>query len=62
MKERGITEAEIMAVLSDWDYHWPSKDAPNRRIYSGHPGGRTVRVVIEEGTDPVNVITVWSED
>jgi len=49
MKQRRIRVSEIKAVLGDPEVDRPSKDAPGRRVYEGHPNGRHVAVVVIGG-------------
>lgn len=62
MKERRISEADIATVLTAPLASWPSKDAPDRTVFTGEAGGRRVGVVIVNGTSPVLVVTAWKED
>jgi Domain of unknown function (DUF4258) len=59
MALRGVRKADIETVLADPEADWPSEDDPLRRVYAGQVRGRTIRVVVVEGTDPIDVITVW---
>ena len=60
-RQRHITVAEIEAVLDDPEIDRPSK-AAGRRLYEAHPNGHHVAVVVREGTKPLIVVTVWSND
>ncbi len=57
MRQRRITEAEVEQVLAEPDVEYPG-NVPGRRVFVGHPGGRYIKVVWVEGTDPVEVVTV----
>lgn len=59
MEQRGVTEFDIIFVLSTPDTDRPSKDDPGRRVYTGRPSGRKVSVVVVEGSDPTIVVTTW---
>lgn len=55
MRERGITELEVEAVLRD--HHTSYTDRKGNPIYIGHPNGRRIKVVVRLGSDPPYVIT-----
>lgn len=58
MAERGISEAEVEAVLANHHTDRPG-NPPDRRLYIGHVAGRRIGVVVVEGSDPLIVVTVW---
>lgn len=55
MQERHISEEEIEETLAD--YHTSYTDRKGNPIYIGHPGGRRIKVVVAQGSDPPYVIT-----
>lgn len=55
MALRGISEAEVEAVLADFHTEYPDREG--NRIVIGRPGGRRVKVVVARGSDPPRVIT-----
>ena len=56
MLNRNITEEEVAAVLAD--PQWMPETTRGKR-YDAIVGGRRVGVVVEEGTDPLRVVTVF---
>jgi hypothetical protein len=58
MEERGISDAEVEAVLTGYSEAYPSKH-PGRRILVGYPNGRRISVVVVDGRDPPIVVTVY---
>ena len=66
MLERGITEADIRTVLSQYDTLRPAVDrgqtAP-AEIYIGPCRGRRLKVYVERGSNPPKIKTaVWEGD
>jgi len=57
MRQRRISEAEVEAVLADHHTDYPG-NVSGRRVLIGHPNGRYIKVVIVEGTSPIEVVTV----
>lgn len=58
MAERGISEAEVEAVIADHDEDRAGNPL-DRRLYIGRVGRRRLGVVVVEGSDPLIVVTVW---
>lgn len=57
MKERGIGEADVEYCLKN--YHTCYNDLKGNRIYRADlPNGKHIKVVLNEGSEPVIVITV----
>lgn len=61
MATRRVSEAEVEYVLMNFVQHRRSRDKPKRYVYTARPAGRLVSVVVEEGTDPLVVVTVWGD-
>lgn len=61
MDQRRVSEAEVEDVLINFVQHRRSRDHPRCWIYTGFPSGRKVAVEVEEGTDPLQVVTVWAD-
>ena len=66
MRERGILDEAVRAVLESYDV---SRPAPRRAgepptvIYEGTYGGRHLKVYVERDTNPANIRTaVWAGD
>lgn len=57
MRQRGISEAEVEAVLSD--YHTTYTDEDGNPVYIGDPSGRRVVVAVRRGSAPAHIITTW---
>jgi hypothetical protein len=57
MRQRRITAHEVESVIESPMITYPGNVA-GRRVLIGHPGGRFIKVVIVEGTDPIQVVTV----
>ena len=58
MIERNITEREVRYVLAAPDVVYPS-GVPGRSALRAIVGGRTLVVVVADGSDPVEVVTTW---
>ncbi len=59
MAQRNVSEAEVEYVLQNFAMHRRSQDHPGCFIHMGWPQGRKVTVEVEEGTNPLVVVTVW---
>lgn len=57
MAERGISEAEVEAVLANHHTDRPG-NLPDRRVYIGRVGGRRIAVVVVESSDLLIIVTV----
>lgn len=57
LAERSITDSEVRAVLSNPNAISPGS-VRGRLAYDGSVGRRSLRVVVEGGTDPIIVVTV----
>jgi hypothetical protein len=60
MQQRHITETEVEAVLANPSITYPGNPGflPTRRVLIGYPDGRYIKVVVVEGTDPIEIVTV----
>ena len=53
MAERGISEEEVEAVLTDHVMSWT--DRKGNPIYIGLTGGRRITVVVSQGSNPPHI-------
>jgi hypothetical protein len=61
MAQRRVSHAEVELVLANFVQSRRSQDHPGCFIYTAFPGGRKVVVEVEEGTNPLVVVTVWAD-
>ena len=61
MADRGITPAEVEAVLAEPLHRQPGYNE-REEVFGVVPGPRTLKVVIVAGSDPPYVITVMRVD
>ena len=54
--ERNVTDQEIEEVLANW--HTKRQDRDGNDVLIGDPGGRYVKVVVAQGSNPPRIITV----
>lgn len=63
MAARGITSAEVEAVLDAPTFNFPSRHDPRRRRLISTIGTRKIAVVVVPGNDAADaVVTVWAPD
>ncbi len=58
MAERHISEDEVERVIARHYWSDYSRSTGNE-LYRGRPNGRHITVVVEPGSHPPHVVTVW---